>query len=100
RFLVYAYFISNWKTNYQKGRLIPCTHKCLPFTLKSSRTSTYEITRIYIYTQSMHPRFILYVYMHGSLYASVYRCICMEVYMYVRVFIGVYAWKFICMCEC
>ncbi len=32
--------------------------------------------------------------------ASVYRCICMEVYMYVRVFIGVYAWKFICMCEC
>ncbi len=40
--------------------------------------------------------------MHGSLYvcASVYRCICIEVYMYVRVFIGVYAWKFICMCEC
>ncbi len=39
--------------------------------------------------------------MHESLYvcASVYRCICMEVYMYVRVFIGVYAWKFICMCE-
>ncbi len=33
--------------------------------------------------------------MHGSLYvcAHVYRCIglCMEVYMYVRVFIGVYA---------
>ncbi len=31
--------------------------------------------------------------MHGSLYvcASVYRCICMEVYMYVRVFIGVCA---------
>ncbi len=27
-------------------------------------------------------------------------CICMEVYMYVRVFIGAYAWKFICMCEC
>ncbi len=24
----------------------------------------------------------------------------MEVYIYVRVFIGVYAWKFICMCEC
>ncbi len=40
--------------------------------------------------------------MHGSLYvcARVYRCICMDVYMYVRVFIGVYAWKFICMCEC
>ncbi len=40
--------------------------------------------------------------MHGSLYvcARVYRCICMEVYMYVRVFIGVYAWKFICMCDC
>ncbi len=50
--------------------------------------------------------------MHGSLYicASVYRCICTDrVYMYV--FIGVYAWKFICigvsarieficMCEC
>ncbi len=33
---------------------------------------------------------------------SVYRCICMDqVYMYVRLFIGVYAWiKFICMCEC
>ncbi len=29
--------------------------------------------------------------MHESLYvcAGVYRCICMEVYMYVRVFIGV-----------
>ncbi len=43
--------------------------------------------------------------MHGSsLYVcvSVYRCICMDqVYMYVRVFIGVYAWiKFICMCVC
>ncbi len=24
----------------------------------------------------------------------------MEVYMYVRVFIGVYAWKFICICTC
>ncbi len=36
---------------------------------------------------------VLYVYMHGRLYvcARVYRCICMEVYMYVRVFIGVYA---------
>ncbi len=39
--------------------------------------------------------------MHGSslcVCASVYRCICMDqVYMYVRVFIGVYAWiKFIC----
>ncbi len=40
--------------------------------------------------------------MHGSLYvyARVYRCICMEVYMYVRVFIGVYAWTFVCMCAC
>ncbi len=42
------------------------------------------------------------MYTHGSLYvcASVYRCIRMEAYMYVRVFIGVYAWKLICMCEC
>ncbi len=42
--------------------------------------------------------------MHGRLYvcASVYRCIglCMEVYMYVHVFIGGYAWTFICMCGC
>ncbi len=43
--------------------------------------------------------------MHGSsLYVcvSVYRCVCMDqVYMYVRVFIGVYAWiKFICISEC
>ncbi len=54
--------------------------------------------------------------MHGSLYVCArvigvyawkficmcecYRCICMEVYMYVHVFIGVYAWKFICMCAC
>ncbi len=39
--------------------------------------------------------------MHGSLYvcASVYRCICMEVYMYVRVFIGVCMEVYI-MCEC
>ncbi len=27
-------------------------------------------------------------------------CECLEVDMYVRVFIGVYAWKCICMCEC
>ncbi len=42
--------------------------------------------------------------MHGSVYvcASVYRCMCecLEVDMYVRVFISVYAWKCICMCEC
>ncbi len=41
---------------------------------------------------------------HGSslyVYASMYRCVCMQrVYMYVRVFIGVYAWiKFICIHE-
>ncbi len=37
--------------------------------------------------------------MYGSLYvcASAYRCICMEVYMHVRVFIGVYA-RVLCMC--
>ncbi len=42
------------------------------------------------------------MYTHGSLYvcASVYRCIRMGAYMYVRVFIGIYAWEFICMCEC
>ncbi len=35
----------------------------------------------------------MYVRVFRSVYvcASVYRCICMEVYMYVRVFIGVYA---------
>ncbi len=43
--------------------------------------------------------------MHGSslyVYASVYRCICTDrVYMYMRVFIGVYARiEFICMFEC
>ncbi len=43
--------------------------------------------------------------MHGSslyVYASMYRCVCMQrVYMYVRVFISVYAWiKFICIREC
>ncbi len=67
--------------------------------LKSSRTSIYDITCIRVYTQLKH----LWVCMRAvSLYvcASVYRCICMEAYMYVRVFIGVYAWKFICMCEC
>ncbi len=40
--------------------------------------------------------------MHGSLYVyvSMYRCVCVQrVCMYVRVFIGVYAWKCICMCE-
>ncbi len=43
--------------------------------------------------------------MHGTrlyVYASVYMCICMDqVYMYMQVFICVYAWiKFICICEC
>ncbi len=40
--------------------------------------------------------------MHGRLYvcASVYSVYAWKVYMYVRVFIGVYAWTFICMCEC
>ncbi len=34
-------------------------------------------------------------------YASMYRCICMEVYMYMRVCIGVSVCsKFVCMCEC
>ncbi len=35
----------------------------------------------------------MYVRVFRSVYvcASVYRCICLEVYMYVRVFIGVYA---------
>ncbi len=44
----------------------------------------------------------MYVRVFRSVYvcARVYRCICMEVSMYVRVFIGVYAWKFLCMCEC
>ncbi len=87
--------------------LLPFTLKCLPFTLKSSGTSTYEITCINVCTQLKHASFcicasILWMCMRpSSLYvcASVYRCICMEVYMYVRVFIGVYAWKFICMCE-
>ncbi len=40
--------------------------------------------------------------MHGSsLYvcASVYRCICMEVYVYVRVFIGVYAFNICAECS-
>ncbi len=79
--------------------LLPFTLKCLPFALKNSRTSTYEITCIHVYTQLKH----LWVCMRAaSLYvcASVYMCLCMEVYMYVRVFIGVYAWKFICMCAC
>ncbi len=36
-----------------------------------------------------------------AVYASVYRCICMDrVYLYMRVFICVYAWiEFICICE-
>ncbi len=48
----------------------------------------------------MYVRVFIGVYAWKFVCASVYRCICMEVYMYVRVFIGVYAWKFICMCEC
>ncbi len=40
--------------------------------------------------------------MHGSLYvcARVYRCICMEVYMYVRVFRSVYVYARVYMCIC
>ncbi len=40
--------------------------------------------------------------MHGSLYvcASVYRCICMEVYMYVRVFRSVYVCASVYRCIC
>ncbi len=52
----------------------------------------------------MYVRVLLWVYMHGSslyVYARMYRCVCVQrVYMYVRVFIGVYAWiKFICISE-
>ncbi len=47
---------------------------------------------------------VLWVCMRASsLYVcvSVYRCICMDqVYMYVRVFIGVYAWIKFNVCEC
>ncbi len=71
-------------------------------TLKSSRTSTYEITCIYIYTQLKHASFLseLYTFVNFILYvcASV-GCMCASS-MYVCVFIGVYAWiKFICICE-
>ncbi len=40
--------------------------------------------------------------MHGSLYvcASVYRCICMKVYMYVRVFISLYVCACVYRCIC
>ncbi len=36
------------------------------------------------------------------MYASVYRCVCIDqVYMYMQVFICVYAWiEFICICKC
>ncbi len=102
--------------------LLPFTLKCLPFALKSSRTSTYEITCIYVYTQLKHASFLaeLYTFVNFILYvcasvlwvcmrasslyvwASVYRCICMDqVYMYMRVCIGVSAYsEFICMCVC
>ncbi len=44
----------------------------------------------------MYVRVLLWVYMHGSslyVYVSMYKCICMQrVYMYVRVFLGEYAW--------
>ncbi len=38
----------------------------------------------------MYVRVFIGVYAWKFICASVYRCICMEVYMYVRVFIGVY----------
>ncbi len=40
--------------------------------------------------------------MHGSLYvcARVYRCICMDVYMYVRVFRSVYVCASVYRCIC
>ncbi len=40
--------------------------------------------------------------MHGSVYvcASVYRCICMKVYMYVRVFRSVYVYARVYRCMC
>ncbi len=101
--------------------LLPFTLKCLPFALKSSRTSTCEITCIYIYTQLKHASFLseLYTFVNCILYvcasvlwvcmrasslyvcASVYRCVCMQrVYMYMRVFIGVFACsEFICICK-
>ncbi len=45
---------------------------------------------------------VIYVSMHGSsyVYASVYMCICMDRVMYMRVFICVYAWIELCICEC
>ncbi len=44
----------------------------------------------------------MYVRVFIGVYAWKFICMCecLEVYMYVRVFRSVYAWKFICMCEC
>ncbi len=85
--------------------LLPFTLKCLPFALKNSRTSTYENTYIYVYTQLKHATFLseLYTFVKYILY------VCASVlWVFMRIeficmcecLLGVYAWiKFICICE-
>ncbi len=81
--------------------LLPFKLKCLPFALRTSRTSTYEITCIYVYTQLKHESFLseLYTFVNFILRVS-YGCVCAHrVYMHMRVCIGVSAYiEFICMC--